>query len=74
MHEVQEMFGKMDSLYVLNDIIQVDNWFVEVATKKQMKEKLKRGKVNQRQANVVVAVEFFPLDNPDTGKKRIRIL
>ncbi len=69
MHKVRAMPGKRDSLYILKDMIEFDDCFVEVATKKQVKENLKRGKGSQRQANVAVAAESIPLEDPKTGKK-----
>ncbi len=69
MHKIRAMMGKRDSLYILKDMIEFDDCFVEVATKKQVKENLKRGKGSQRQANVAVAAESIPLEDPNTGKK-----
>lgn len=69
MHKVRAMMGKRDSLYILKDMIEFDECYVEVATKKQVKDKLKRGKGSQRQASVGVAAESIPLEDPKTGKK-----
>lgn len=69
MHKIRAMMGKSDSLYILNDMIEFDECFVEVATKKQVKQNLKRGKGSQRQAKVAVAAESTPLEDPRTGKK-----
>lgn len=69
MHKIRAMMGKRDSLYILNDMIEFDECFVEVATKKQVKQNLKRGKGSQRQAKVAVAAESTPLEDPGTGKK-----
>jgi hypothetical protein len=68
-HKIRAMMGKRDSLYLLKDMIEFDECFVEVATKKQVKENLKRGKGSQRQAVVGVAAESVPLENPDTAEK-----
>jgi hypothetical protein len=45
MHKIRAMMGKRDSLYILKDMIEFDDCFVEVATKKQVKENLKRERV-----------------------------
>jgi hypothetical protein len=69
MHKIRVMMGKRDSLYILNDLIEFDECFIEVATKKKVKENLKRGVGSQRQASVGVAVESVPLEDLKTGKK-----
>jgi hypothetical protein len=50
-------------------MIEFDDCLVEVATKKQVKQNLKMGKGSQRQANVAVAAESTPLEDPITGKR-----
>lgn len=63
------MMGKRGSLYFLNVMIEFDECYVEVATKKQVKENHKQGKWDQRRAKVAVAAESTPLEDPKTGKK-----
>ena len=60
--------GRRDGLYLLKDMVEYDEGYVEVATKKQIKNQLKRGKGSQRQAQVAVAVESTPLENPESGQ------
>ena len=69
MHKIRAMMGKRDSLYTLHDMIEFDDCFVEVATKKHVKNNLKRGKGSQRQANVAVAAESVPLEDTETGRQ-----
>ncbi|SDA65793.1 hypothetical protein SAMN03080617_01538 [Algoriphagus alkaliphilus] len=63
MHKIRAVMGRRDSLYLLKDMVEYDEGYVEVATKKQIKNQLKRGKGSQRQAQVAVAVESTPLEN-----------
>lgn len=68
MHKIRAVMGRRDSLYLLKDMVEYDEGYVEVATKKQIKNQLKRGKGSQRQAQVAVAVESTPLENPESGQ------
>lgn len=40
-----------------------------MATKKQVKDNLKRGKGSQRRASLGISAESIPLEDPKTGKK-----
>lgn len=68
MHKIRAFMGKRDSLYTLTDMVEYDECYVGVATKKQVKKKLKRGKGSQRKALVAVAAESFPLEDLNSGK------
>jgi hypothetical protein len=69
MHKIRAGMGRRDSLYQLKDMVEYDEGYVEVATKKQVKNKLKRGKGSQRQAQVAVAAESTPLEDSESGKQ-----
>lgn len=49
-------------------MIEFDKFFVWLATEKQVKENMKRGKESQGQANVTVAAESDPLHHMITYK------
>jgi hypothetical protein len=68
MHKIRAVMGRRDRLYLLKDMVEYDEGYVEVATKKQIKNQLKRGKGSQRQAQVAVAAESTPLENPESGQ------
>jgi hypothetical protein len=59
--------GKRDALYILSDMVEYDDCYVLMATKKAEIGKLKRGKGSQRKVSVVGAAEFLPFENPETG-------
>jgi len=44
MHKIRSVMGRRDSLYLLKVMVEYDEGFVEVATKKHLKSQLKRGK------------------------------
>lgn len=69
MHKIRAAMGRRDSLYLLKDMVEYDEGYVEVATKKLVKNQLKRGKGSQRQAQVAVAAESTPLEDSESGKK-----
>ena len=55
MHKIPAMKGKRDSLHILKNMIGFDGCLVEITTKKQVNQNLKRGNGCQRQANVALA-------------------
>lgn len=69
MHKIRTAMGKRDNLYKLEDMVEFDEGYFEIATKEKDKKKLKRGRGSQRQSNVAVMAESTPLENPKTGKK-----
>ncbi len=52
--------GRSDSLYLLKDMVEYDEAFVEVATKKQIK--------SQRQTLVGIEAESIPLENLESDQ------
>lgn len=69
MHKIRVAMGKRDDLYKLEDMVEFDEGYFEIATKEKDKKNLKRGRGSQRQSNVAVMAESTPLENPKTGKK-----
>jgi len=69
MHKIRAVMGKRDDLYLLKGMVEYDEAYVEKATRKEVQERLKRGKGSQKQAIVAVASESTPLEDPATGKK-----
>lgn len=67
-HKIRVVMGKRDDRYVLEDMVEYDEAFVEKATKAKVKDKLKRGRGSQRQATVAVMAESTILENLKTGK------
>ena len=61
--------GKRDSLYQLNDMVELDEGFFETEVSGRVHYKLKRGKGSQRQENVAVMAESVTLEDLETGKK-----
>lgn len=66
MHKIREAMGQRDDLYKLEGMIEFDEGFFEIETKKGTK--LKRGKGSKKQANVAVMAESTPLEDINTGK------
>lgn len=66
MHKIREAMGQRDDLYKLEGMIEFDEGFFEIETKKGTK--LKRGKGSKKQANVAVMAEYTPLEDINTGK------
>lgn len=69
MHKIRVFMGKRDALYSLTDMIEYDECYVSVATKKSTVGPLKRGKGSQRKASVAVAAESVPVENPETKRQ-----
>jgi len=69
MHKIRAVMGKRDDLYLLKGMVEYDEAYVEKATRKEVQERLKRGKGSQKQAIVAVASESTPLEDPTTGKR-----
>ncbi|TVZ28660.1 ISXO2 transposase-like protein [Gillisia sp. Hel_I_86] len=69
MHKIRTAVGKRDDLYKLEDMVEFDEGYFEVATKEKDKQQLKRGRGSQRQSNVAVMAESTPLEDLQTGKK-----
>ncbi|GHB37460.1 hypothetical protein GCM10008106_18350 [Mongoliitalea lutea] len=69
MHNIRGVMGKRDDLYLTKGMVEYDEAYVEKATRKEVQERLKRGKGSQKQAIVAVASESTPLGDPNTGKR-----
>jgi hypothetical protein len=69
MNRIRDVMGKRDSLYQLNDMLELDEGFFETEVSGRVRFKLKRGKGSQRQENVAVMAESVPLEDLETGKK-----
>lgn len=67
MHRIRNAMGNRDNLYTLNDMVEFDEGYYEIATAENIK--LKRGKGSQKQKNVAVIAESVPLEDIETGKK-----
>lgn len=69
MHKIRKVMGQRDDLYLLKGMVEYDEAYVEKATRKEIQERLRRGKGSQKQAIVAVASESTPLEDPLSGKK-----
>lgn len=65
MQRIRKAMGQRDNLYVLNDMLEFDEAYIEKSTSKKVV--LKRGKGSQKQKNVAVMAESVPLENIETG-------
>jgi transposase-like protein len=70
MHRIREKMGKRDEKYILKDMIEFDEAYIEKAVPESIKSNLKRGKGSPRQANVVVIAESIPLEDKKGKKSR----
>jgi hypothetical protein len=61
--------GKRDDLYLLKRMVEYDEAYVEIANRKEVQERLKRGKGSQKQAIVAVVSDSTPLEDLEKGKK-----
>lgn len=68
MHKIRHAMGQRDDQYLLNDMIEFDDAFFEVATKESTSKRLLRGRGSQRQAKVAVAAESTILEDLKTNK------
>ena len=69
MHKIRQAMGNRDSLYKLEDMIELDEGYFATETSQKEKNNLKRGKGSQKQQNVAVMAESTPLEDLDTGEK-----
>lgn len=74
MHRIRQAMGQRDSLYILGDMVELDEGYFATETSKRDKQNLKRGRGSQKQANVAVIAESVPLEDYQTGevKKQCR--
>ena len=68
-HKLRTVMGKRDDMYKLIDMVEFDEGHFEVATNKQKRQNLKRGKGSQRQKDVAVMAESIPLEDLNTKAK-----
>lgn len=69
MRKIRAVMGKRDDLYLLKGMVKYDEAYVEKATRKEVQERMKRGKGSQRRAIVAVASESTPLEDLTTCKR-----
>jgi hypothetical protein len=69
MHKLRSAMGQRDDRYILEDMIELDDAFIETETTEQEKMNLKRGRGSEKQTKIIVAVESTPLENIETGEK-----
>lgn len=72
MHRIRSAMGQRDELYILSDMIEYDECYMETVQEKQLLGQLKRGKGSQKQTAVAVAAESVPLENLDSGQRTKR--
>lgn len=65
-HKIRQAMGQRDDRYLLNDMVEFDDAFFEVATKES--PQTKRGRGSQRQSKVAVSAESTILEDLETGK------
>lgn len=66
MHKLRDAMGQRDGRYILEDMVEFDEAYMPVATRKNTQ--LKRGLGSQRKQNVAVMAESTPLENLKTGE------
>lgn len=69
MHKIRSAMGKRDDLYLLKDMIELDDAYIETCTEKREKANLKRGKGSQRQTKTTVMAESIVLEKAEDGVK-----
>lgn len=67
MHKIRLAMGKRDDLYLLNDMIEIDDAYIETCTDAIKKKNLKRGKGSQRQTKTTVMAESIILEDIKNG-------
>lgn len=67
MHKIRSAMGKRDNKYLLNDMIEVDDAYIETCTDAVKKKNLKRGKGSQRQTKTTVMAESIILEDIEKG-------
>ena len=65
--------GKRDSIYLLKEVIELDEGFFSTEIDKEEKDKpLKRGRGSQRKPKVLVMVESLPVNGQTTKNGKLR--
>jgi len=70
MHRIRKKMGDRDRGYQLKGMVEFDEAYFEKAVSKTIKSSLKRGKGSQRQQNVAVLAESFPLEDDHGNRDR----
>ena len=63
MHKIRTGMGTRDNQYLLKDMVEIDDAYIETCTKALEKRKLKRGKGSQRQTKTTVMAESIVLED-----------
>lgn len=69
MHKIRQAMGNRDALYLLEDMIELDDAQFQVSTEARVKSKLNRGRGSQQKQTVCVMAESTPLEDIETGLK-----
>lgn len=67
MHKIRRSMGSRDDKYLLEDMIEIDDAYIETCTDSLEKGKLKRGKGSQRQTKATVMAESIVLEDFTSG-------
>lgn len=67
MHKIRKGMGARDNKYLLNDMIEIDDAYIETCTDALKKGKLKRGKGSQKQTKITVMAESVVLEDLKNG-------
>lgn len=67
MHKIRKGMGARDDKYQLEDMIEIDDAYIETCTGTLEKGKLKRGKGSQRQTKATVMAESIVLEDLKNG-------
>lgn len=67
MHKIRKAMGSRDNKYLLKDMIEIDDAYIETCTDALEKGKLKRGKGSQRQTKATVMAESIVLEDLKNG-------
>jgi len=70
MHKIRIGMGVRDSKYLLKDMIEIDDAYIETCTNALEKRKLKRGKGSQRQTKTTVMAESIVLEDSNGTTQR----
>ncbi len=63
MHKIRRSMGCRDDKYLLEDMIEIDDAYIETCTDSREKGKLKRGKGSQRQTKATAMAESIVLED-----------
>lgn len=72
-HKLRKAMGKRDSLYTLEDMIEMDEGYFTVESSEIQKSKGKRGRGAAGKKNVAIMADSVPLEDIDTGEKSSQV-